>query len=105
MQLIYTYDRESAELLQEYLRGSINERVERGEITATMPSWIGDLAQAGLSAAASVTLAEAAIEEGSLDLTVSQVQARLAIYARATGDTTPTVEELLRWLQESGRGE
>ena len=40
MQLVYTYDQESARLISEFLRGDIDERIAAGELMPTgMPSW------------------------------------------------------------------
>lgn len=109
MQLLYFYDEESARLVSDYLRGSLQERFDAKELPGGMaPSWIGNLAQQGLTAAAEgalyASLTERAVEEG-LDeiaaLTPSQLAGRLQDYIRATGNPRPSVEELIRWIQEN----
>lgn len=103
MQLIYTYDAESARLISEFLRGDIQERVAAGSLSpAATPSWIGDLAQMGLDTAAKAALfkgvAEAAAPEIA-ELTRSQIEGRLSAYIAATGNARPSVAELIAWIE------
>lgn len=109
MQLIYTYDRESAQMISDFLRGTLQERYDAGELPQnSAPSWLGDLAEQGLTIAAEAALfdavtaaaTDAEIAEAA-ELTRSQLAARLADYIRATGNARPTAEDLLRWIQEN----
>ena len=107
MQLLYFYDRESAELVSQFLRGDMADRVESGEMGEgfAVPSWIGDIAQMGLAAAEVAVVFEAvkdaAIAEGLdelADLTASQMESRLSAYIAATGIARPSPEQFLEWL-------
>jgi hypothetical protein len=102
MQLFYFYDRESAELVSQFLRGDIQERVAAGSLTpAATPSWIGDLAQMGLDTAAKAALLEGVAEAAApeiAELTRSQIEGRLSAYIAATGIARPTPEQFLKWL-------
>lgn len=105
MQLIYTYSREGAEMMQEFLRGGISERIAEGALQPQggPPAWLGDIVSDALSAAAThalaveVSTALAADEAGYL--TAGQIEARMADYIAATGNRKPTAAEVLEWIR------
>ena len=105
MQLVYTYDQESARLISEFLREDVASRVAGGEMGAgfSSPSWLGDIAAQGLQATAEAALLDAVAaqvaEESAIELTRSQIQARLVDYIAATGNAKPSAAELLAWLR------
>lgn len=107
MQLIYFYDRESAELVSQFLREDVVERNAAGEFGEgfAAPSWLADVTLQGLSAAEVTgvfeTVADMARAEGLdelADLTTSQMESRLSTYIAATGIARPSPEQFLEWL-------
>ena len=108
MQLVYTYDQESARLISEFLREDVAARIAGGDMGAgfVSPSWLSDIAAQGLETAARAAVLDAvtaqAIEEAApavMDLTRSQLEARLVDYIAATGNRRPSASELYAWLQ------
>lgn len=113
MQLLYFYDRESAQLISEYLRGSLRERFDGGELPTTLaPTWLDNLSQMAPSSttegALLMHLVERAAESSEpaagaiAEMTRSQLRSRLRAYIRATGDMHPSADDLLQWLIERG---
>lgn len=108
MQLLYFYDRESAELVSQFLRGNVVERMQGGDLQPTAaPSWLADVTAAALDTAEKSALFAAVYDAADAssvvsDMTESQLSGRLAAYIQATGNPKPTAAELLAWIERQG---
>lgn len=108
MNIAWFYNRESAELVSQYLRGDLAERIAGGSLSlpgGSSPSWLADVALQGFSPAeltAWMAGVEASMPEilAAESLTRGQIESRLSAYIAATGNPRPSYTEFLAWLEE-----
>lgn len=111
--MLYTYDRATADYWSGIVRRDLAERVVSGDISV-VSSWMEAALISGRTAAAVETILAAETLPATIAelrqiggisalVTDSQIQTQIAAYIKATGNSMPTLAELLAWIKTNAR--
>lgn len=109
MGMIFTYDRQTAELFSSYLRDEVATRISAGELVLSQPpAWLGNVDAVFSIGEQARTIGEAVLllrdqMAISADVTDSQIRAQIVAYMGETGIMDASLDDIMEYIADRAR--